>query len=112
MGATAKVVVGIIILIPVLYIGSCSVISRQREHGLAQVKKGESEQQVIQAMGQPADRETAGGHRVAKYGAPECKAPCAQRLWYPNPISLAGEAWSVDLDVSGHVVATDHIVSP
>jgi hypothetical protein len=112
MGTIAKIVVGIIILIPVLYIGSCTVISHQREHGLAQVKNGDSEQQVIQVMGQPADRETAGGNRVAKYGAPECKAPCAQRLWYPNPISPAGEAWSVDLDVSGHVIATDHIVSP
>lgn len=112
MGTTAKIVVGIVILIPVLYIASCSVISDQRAHGLAQVKSGDTERQVIEAMGQPADREIAGGQRVVKYGAPECKNPCAQRLWFPNPISPAGEAWSVDLDGSGHVIATDHLTSP
>lgn len=111
MSTGAKIVVGIIVLIPVFYFGSCSVITHQREHGFEQVKAGDTEEQVIAAMGEPTDRETA-RKRFAKYGAPECQGPCVQRLWYPNKLSLAGEAWAVELDGSGHVVHTAHITSP
>ncbi len=110
MSTTAKIVVGIIVLIPALYIGSCSVIDHQREHGFDQLKTGDSETQVIAAMGEPVARETA-SKRLAKYGAPECQGG-AQRLWYPNKLSLAGEAWAVELDGSGRVVHTAHVTSP
>ena len=72
----------------------------------------DTEAQAITVMGKPADPETADGTRLMKYGAPECKAPCAQRLWYPNKPSMAGEAWAADLDESERVVHTAHIVSP
>ena len=111
MSKAAKIVVGIIVLIPVLYIGSCSVLSHQREKGFDQVKEGDTEAQVIQVMGEPIDRETP-SHRIASYGAPECKAPCAQRLWFPNKLSLAGEAWAVELNGDGKVVHTAHLTSP
>lgn len=111
MSASVKIVVGIIVLIPLLYIGSCSVVSHQRERGFDQVKEGDTEQHVIRVMGEPADRETP-SHRMVKYGAPECIAPCVQRLWYPNKLSLMGEAWSVELDGEGKVVHTAHLTSP
>lgn len=111
MSTTAKIIVGAIVLVPLLYIGACSAISHRRDRGFAQVKEGDTEQQVIAAMGEPTDRETA-SNRLAQYGAPECRAPCAQRMWYPNKLSLVGEAWSVELDAGGHVVHTAHIVSP
>lgn len=111
MTTVAKIVAGIIALIPVLYIGSCSVINHQRERGFDQVKVGDTEAQVIAAMGEPVARETA-SNRLAKYGAPECQGPCSQRLWYPNKLSLAGEAWAVELDGSGRVVHTAHVTSP
>ena len=111
MRNAAKLIVGAIVLIPVLYLGSCGVITHQHEKAFAQVKEGNTEQQVIAVMGEPADRETP-SNRLAKYGAPECQAPCVQRLWYPNKLSLAGEAWSVELDGAGRVVHTAHITSP
>lgn len=111
MSKATQIIVGAIVLIPVLYLGSCGLLTHQHEKAFAQVKEGDTEQQVIAAMGEPADRETA-SNRLVKYGAPECKAPCVQRLWYPNKLSLAGEAWSVDLDAGGHVVHTAHITSP
>lgn len=111
MGTPAKIVVGLIVLIPVLYVVSCSVVSHQREKGFDQVKTGDAEQQVIQVMGEPADRETP-SHRMPSYGAPECTTPCAQRLWYPNRMGLTGEAWAIELDGAGKVVHTAHITSP
>ena len=108
----AKFVLAIILLVPLLFVGSCSVISHQRESGFAQVNEGDTEQQVIGKMGAPTDRETSSGPRLIKYGAAACIAPCAQRLWFPNKLSLAGEAWAVDLDGSSKVVHTAHIVSP
>jgi hypothetical protein len=87
------------------------VTTHLNEKAIAHIQEGDTEQQVIAAMGEPADRETA-TNRLAKYGAPECRAPCVQRLWYTNKLSLAGEAWSVELDAAGHVVRTAHFVSP
>jgi hypothetical protein len=111
MSRTAKIVMGVLVLIPSLYVCSCGGIEHRHEHAFARVKEGDTEQQVIAVMGEPTDRETP-SNRLAKYGAPECQAPCVQRLWYPNKLSLAGEAWSVDLDAAGHVVHTAHLVSP
>ncbi len=111
MSRAATIIVGIIVLIPVLYIGSCSVIAHQLEHGFDQVKIGDTEPQVIAVLGEPADRETP-SHRIASYGSPECQAPCAQRLWYPNRMGLMGEAWAIELDGEGKVVHTAHLTSP
>lgn len=111
MSTFVKTLAGLIVLIPVLYVGSCSLVSNQRGREFSQVKKGDSETHVIAGMGQPSDREAAGDMRLAKYGAPECKAQCTQRLWYLNELSLAGEAWVVELDANGRVVHTAHIVS-
>jgi hypothetical protein len=109
---TPLIIGGVIVLIPLLYFTSCSVVSYQNANAFEHVKVGDTEQQVISAMGKPKDREAAAGQRRLKYGMAACTAPCAQRLWYPNGMSLAGEAWSVELDASGHVVKTDHITSP
>ena len=109
----APLIVGaIIVLIPVAYFTSCTVISSQQARAFAKVHVGDTEQQVIGVMGKPADRETSNGPRLIKYGAPACTAPCAQRLWYPNRISLDGEAWSVELGATGTVTAASHLTSP
>jgi hypothetical protein len=110
---TAPLIIGgIIVLIPALYFTSCAVVSGQKAKAFEHVKVGDTESQVINVMGQPKDRETNGGPRLTKYGLAACTAPCAQRLWYPNGMSLAGEAWTVELDASGHVVHTAHVTSP
>lgn len=111
MSHAAKVVMGVVVLLPTLYVGSCSVVEHQHEEAFAQVKEGDTERKVIAVLGEPADRETP-SHRIASYGSPECTSPCAQRLWYPNRMGLMGEAWAIELDGEGKVVHTAHLTSP
>lgn len=101
-----------LLIVLVLYVASCSVVSSRKAQAFARIHVGDTQQEVIKVMGDPADRETAGGVHLTKYGVPACTAPCAQRLWYPNKLSLTGDAWLVDLGVSGQVVHTAHITSP
>lgn len=112
MSKTVKGVVGAIVLLPVLYVSSCSVISEVHGRDFDHVKEGDTAAQVIAVMGQPSDREWAGARRVSQYGAPECTSPCATRLWYLNRLSIVGEAWMIELDRQGQVVRTAYIVSP
>lgn len=99
-------------VISTLYFTSCSAISVRTAHAFELIKKGSTEQRVIEIMGVPKDREYAGARRLTQYGGPECSAPCAQRLWYPNRLSPAGEAWLVELDATGHVMDSGHLTSP
>lgn len=111
MSKSLKLEIVVLVLIPLLYFASCSVISNHHDRGFAKVRLGDQESQVIAAMGEPSDRETAGeaGHT---HGEAACSVPCVQRLWYLNNLSLAGEAWFVDLGESGRVMHTAHLVSP
>jgi hypothetical protein len=109
---TVKVVVGALVLAPLLYITSCSVISHVHDGAFVHVNEGDTEVQVIAAMGRPSDREWAGGRHVPQYGAPDCASPCVQRLWYLNRLSLVGEAWMIELDGKGRVVQTSFVESP
>lgn len=110
MSMITRIFVGLVVFVPFLYITSCSVISHV--HDFAQVKEGDVEAHVITTMGQPSDEERAGGRRVPRYGAPECAAPCVQRLWYLNRLSIVGEAWMIELSDQGRVVRTAYIVLP
>ncbi|WP_333676652.1 hypothetical protein [Dyella sp.] len=112
MSTITRIFVGLVVFVPFLYITSCSVISRVHEHDFALVKEGDAEAHVITTMGQPSDEERAGGRRVPRYDAPECVAPCVQRLWYLNRLSIVGEAWMIELSDQGRVVRTAYIVSP
>lgn len=112
MSRAVTAVIAVVVMLPVLYITSCSAISHVHEHDFAQVKEGDVEAHVIIAMGQPSDEERAGGRSVPQYGAPECKSPCVRRLWWINRLSLVGEAWMIELDGEGRVVRTAYIESP
>lgn len=106
------IVAGVLVTIPVVYIASCSMVSERTAHAFELVKMGDTEQRVIEVMGAPVDSEYAGAPLRVKYGGPACSHPCAKRLWYLNSMSLVGEAWSVELDSTGHVVQADHLTSP
>lgn len=112
MSKVVQLVVWVVVMLPVLYISSCTVISHVHDHDFVHVKVGDTEPQVMAAMGSPSDEEKAGGRCVPQYGAPECVSPCVQRLWYLNRLSLVGEAWMIELDGQGRVVQTAYVVSP
>jgi hypothetical protein len=112
MSKAVKIVVGAVVLAPIFYMTSCSVISHVHDHDFVHIKVGDTEPQVIAAMGSPSVEEKAGGRRVPQYGAPDCTRPCVWRLWYLNRLSLVGEAWMIELDEQGRVVRTAYIESP
>jgi hypothetical protein len=112
MSKPLKILAGALVGIPLLYIASCSVISQVHDHDFDRVKERDQKAQVIAIIGDPSDTEIAGGRRVPQYGAQECRAPCAERLWYLNRLSLVGEAWAIELDGRGKVVRTIFVESP
>jgi hypothetical protein len=108
----SSVVASIFVLVPVLYLASCGAISKYRTWGFERVKIGNTETEIIEAMGTPTDIETRDGPQLIWYAHSSCELPCAKRLWYPNRLSLAGEAWGIELDSSGRVIHTVYIISP
>jgi hypothetical protein len=101
-----------IAMIPVAYLGTCSFISREKDHEFAAISVGNSREQVIAAFGSPSSIEDLNHPGADKYGARPCNKPCAQRLWFTNKFSLGLEAWSVELDGNEQVIRKSHWVSP
>jgi hypothetical protein len=108
----AKLVGLVVVLVPLLYISTCSVISSRRVKGFEAVSVGDTKRQVVILLGTPSVREKSGGEHFARYGAKVCSAPCAERFWFENRMTLDMEAWSVEFDASGKVIKTSHWVSP
>ncbi len=102
-----RVIVGvawIIVLVPVLYVSTCSIISGSRSREFESIVIGQTEQQVIDALGQPSIREKRGGVPFQRYTSYPCEAPCAERLWFENRMSFDFDAWSVDLSDEGKII--------
>lgn len=101
----------VIALIPVGYVTACSWVSHRGESAMAQIADGDSEAKVIALFGAPTVREQqgAGYHR---YVNDACTAPCVERLWFENRLSVVDEAWFVALDKDGRVLKAAHLVSP
>ena len=108
----ARIVLLIVALLPVLYISTCSVISRGKSKEFDSVSVGSTEQQVVAALGKPSVLEKNGGAHFSRYGATACVAPCIERYWFENRLTLDSEAWSVEFDANGKVIKKSHWVSP
>ena len=102
----------LIVLTPALYIGSCSMSSYRYDQGFTAVSVRDAEQDVVRRLGTPSVRERADGAPVLEFATAPCVEPCHVRLWYTNAWSMAGEAWSFDLDRGGRVIAKARWVSP
>ncbi len=102
----------LICLLTGAYIGSCAYIDSRRSKAFDAVQVGDTEGTVIGLFrAQPTVREQQ-GHLFRRYATRPCTAPCMQRLWYENRLGFDTEAWSVELDSSGHVLKKAHWVSP
>jgi hypothetical protein len=110
-GAGRKLV-WLVILVPLLYLSTCTLISHRRASHFETVRIGNTKQQVFMAIGNPSVLEKRGGAYFARYGAKACDAPCAERFWYENRMTLDAEAWSVEFDASGKVIRKSHWISP
>lgn len=108
----ARIALVAVVLVPILYVSTCSVISTRRAEGFAAVNFGDTKIQVLRALGTPSVLERADGKYFSRYGAKACIAPCTERFWFENRMTLDSEAWSVEFDNSGRVIKKSHWVSP
>jgi hypothetical protein len=95
----------------VVFVASCSWQASSRTRSIDQIAIGDSEASVLERLGQPRVRESA-GRPYQLYASQGCISPCATRLWWEWPLFRGIEAWSVELDSSNKVVSTAHWVSP
>jgi len=101
-----------VILVPLLYISTCSVISSRTTRAFEKISVGDSEQQVSEALGTPSIREKSAVAPFRRYTAYACKPPCADRFWYENRMGMDLEAWSIEFDASGKVIKKSKWTSP
>ncbi|MEF9406635.1 MULTISPECIES: hypothetical protein [Ralstonia solanacearum species complex] len=106
-----KVILLGVLMLPVFYVASCEYISKTGRGAFEAVNIGDTRTSVIQNFGQPSHVEHPGLLYDA-YAASPCKAPCAERLWFENRLSIGIEAWSVELDNGGRVVHKAYWMSP
>lgn len=106
-----KTLAWLLALAAVLYVGGCSATSVLTERGIASLQPGDRREAVIDALGAPDVTEPR-GQPFSRYASAPCSGTCVERLWYENPFLPHIEAWSVELDGTGHVVRTSHWASP
>ena len=93
-------------------IGFCTFVSHARNSPFEALQVGASERSVIDLFGaQPSVREKP-GVLFARYASEPCAAPCVERIWFENKLSLDTEAWFIELDQDQHVVKKSRWVSP
>lgn len=79
---------------------------------LVKTLPGDAEDQVMARFGEPSLRELP-SKPFHRYADRACTAPCAERLWWENPILRGGfEAWSVEMSAERRVLNSAHWVSP
>jgi hypothetical protein len=79
---------------------------------ISETRPGDREDQVMARFGEPSLREFP-SKPFHRYADRPCLAPCAERLWWENPILRGGfEAWSVEMSAERKVLHSAHWVSP
>lgn len=101
-----------VVLVPLFYISSCSVISNLKTRNFDQIEVGNSQQKVLELMGKPSVQEASSGAPFLRYADHACQAPCAERYWFENRMSFDLQAWSVEFDSEGKVVRKARWTSP
>lgn len=111
MKKVIKLIIALAILAIVASLLSCSYLSHKGNAAFESINIGDSRSKVIERFGLSYVAKPA-GVPYPRYGSQGCKAPCAERLWFQNTMSLDIEAWSVDFDKQGQVMEKYHWVSP
>lgn len=106
-----KVLPWLLLLSPVLYGTTCSYISKIKSDAFELIKVGDTKDSVIEKLGKPSHIEKP-GVLFSRYASYQCKHPCVERLWFENMLSMAIEAWSVEVDKNNLVISTGHWLSP
>ena len=96
----------------VLYVGSCTYNSEVGQRNFKGIRVGDSLDDVLQVMGEPAVTQVRGEDAPRGYDGTHCEASCSERIWYLNRMSLMGEAWSFEIDEKGRVHSAAYWISP
>lgn len=108
----AKKIAGLIaISTPILFFSACSYVSHKGNAAFDSTLMGDSSASVVRKFDMSYVTQIKGTN-FSRYTADACEGQCAKRLWFENKLSFDIEAWSIDLDEKGHVVAKYHWVSP
>jgi hypothetical protein len=101
----------LVILSPVLYLSTCTYISRERVRAFDSIRIGDTRALVLKQFGNPSVYEKE-GEPYLRYSSVACSTPCVERLWYENFMTFGIEAWSVEVGWDNKVVHKAHWVSP
>lgn len=110
--AAKNVFFGVLVLSPLLYISTCSVISHSREAAFDAISPGDTKESVLKAFGSSPLRERAAGEAFLRYASHPCSAPCEERWWFENRMSFDTEAWSIEFDGTQRVARKVRWSSP
>ncbi|HGK7302584.1 hypothetical protein [Stenotrophomonas maltophilia] len=106
-----RIILLAILTVFVLYVGSCTALSSSRSRTFDAVHPGDLRESVVQAFGKP-DVVEIPGQPFTRYASAGCSAPCAERLWYENRLSLDTQAWSFEINAAGVVIQGTRWTSP
>jgi hypothetical protein len=95
----------------VVYLVACSGLSSSKARAFDSIKLGDGRKAVIDALGAPDVRELP-AELFSRYASKPCGAPCKERLWFENRLTLGIEAWSVELDQDDRIIHKAHWFSP
>jgi hypothetical protein len=109
---SGRIVLWGILLVPVLYVSTCSYVSHRKASAFDTINVGDAEGEVVRVLGPPSVREKAGGTPFSRYSSKACIAPCTERLWFENRLGIDTEAWSINLDVNRRVIDKARWISP
>nr|WP_162486482.1 hypothetical protein [Stenotrophomonas acidaminiphila] len=101
-----------ILLVPILYVSTCSYVSYRKATAFDAINVGDAEGEVVRVLGSPSVREKAGDPPFGRYSSKACTAPCTERLWFENRLGFDKEAWSIDLDLNRRVMDKARWMSP
>lgn len=96
----------------VLSVSACTLTSHALNEAFDKIEIGQTLTDVVRAFGVTPSFVESAGVGFPRYASRPCHDRCAERVWFENRLSMDMEAWSVELDGSGHVIEKTRWQSP
>jgi hypothetical protein len=106
-----KSLILLLVLIPVSYLATCSVMSYRINSKFESIEVGNSHADVLKVMGVPSSIEKP-NKLYKRFASSPCAGDCSLRLWYENRLDIDIEAWSFEFDSNDLVIEKTHWLSP
>lgn len=110
-GRLKKVLLGLFLLSPVVFISTCTYVSKERGRAFDSIHVNDTRDSVLKQLGTPSIYEKEEVPFV-RYSSIPCSSPCEERLWFENSLTFGIEAWSIDIGADNRVVHKAHWMSP